>query len=153
MLEAKNISFEIGKKTLLHDTSIFFEEGKFHVIMGANGAGKSTLLKLLAGNGKPSSGKIYFYGKELNSFSSMELATRRAVLSQHYNITFPVTVNEIVQMGRYPYFTTAPGKNDIAVLHKAMELMQVSGFGDRDYNTLCWHRSGMRKKGRASFFC
>ena len=136
MLRAANISFKAGNKILLHDTSIAFAPGKFHVVMGANGAGKSTLLKLLAGDQKPSSGKIYFDNKELEEYSKKELATRRAVLSQHYNITFPITANEIVLMGRYPYFAAAPAHKDLLIRQEAMQLMQVGDFAERDYNTL-----------------
>ena len=56
MIRAEGISFKIGNAWLLKESSVAFEQGKFHVIMGANGAGKSTLLKLLAGDIKPSSG-------------------------------------------------------------------------------------------------
>ncbi|MGN6165801.1 MAG: heme ABC transporter ATP-binding protein [Flavisolibacter sp.] len=136
MLRAANISFKAGNKILLHDTSIHFAPGRFHVVMGANGAGKSTLLKLLAGDQKPSSGKIYFGHKELDQYSKKELATRRAVLSQHYNITFPITANEIVLMGRYPYFTASPTRKDVLIQQEVMQLMQVADFAERDYNTL-----------------
>jgi iron complex transport system ATP-binding protein len=136
MLRTENISFKVDQKYLLHESSIQFEPGKFHVIMGANGAGKSTLLKLLAGDQKPSSGKIDFFGKELNHYSKKELATKRAVLSQHYNITFPISVNDIVLMGRYPYFFNNPSANDLSICKKAMQLMDVVDFSERDYNTL-----------------
>jgi len=104
--------------------------------MGANGAGKSTLLKLLAGDQKPSSGKINLFGRDLNLYSKKELATKRAVLSQHYNISFPILVNDIVLMGRYPYFSNNPSVNDLSICKKAMQLMDVIDLSDRDYNTL-----------------
>lgn len=136
MLRAENISFKVGDKYLLHESSVDFEPGIFHVIMGANGAGKSTLLKLLAGDQKPSSGKIFFDERDLHTYTKKDLATRRAVLSQHYNITFPIIVNDIVMMGRYPYFSSNPGAKDISICKEAMELMNVSEFAERDYNTL-----------------
>jgi iron complex transport system ATP-binding protein len=136
MLKAENISFKVGYKYLLQESTMQFEPGKFHVIMGANGAGKSTLLKLLAGDQKNSSGKIVLFEKELNDYSKKELATKRAVLSQHYNITFPISVNDIVLMGRYPYFSNNPTANDLSICKQAMQLMNVYDLADRDYNTL-----------------
>lgn len=136
MLSAENISFKVDHKYLLQESSVKFESGKFHVIMGANGAGKSTLLKLLAGDQKSSSGRISLFGKELNQYSKKQLATKRAVLSQHYNITFPISVNDIVLMGRYPFFFNSPSANDLSICQKAMQLMDVGDFFDRDYNTL-----------------
>lgn len=136
MLRAEKISFEIEHKYLLQESTIQFGKGLFHVIMGANGAGKSTLLKLLAGDQKSSSGKIFLFEKELSNYSKKELATKRSVLSQHYNITFPILVNDIVLMGRYPYFSTNPTVNDLSICTQAMQLMDVQDLADRDYNTL-----------------
>lgn len=136
MLKAENISFKVDNKYLLHESTIEFERGKFHVIMGANGAGKSTLLKLLAGDQKASSGKISLFGKDINDYSKKELAIKRAVLSQHYNIAFPIAVSDIVLMGRYPYFTNKPIAVDLSVCKQAMQLMDVDDLSERDYNTL-----------------
>lgn len=136
MLSAERISFKVGHKYLLKETSVEFAQGKFHVIMGPNGAGKSTLLKLLAGDEKPSSGKIIFLDKELEHYSKKQLATKRAVLSQNYHITFPISVNDIVSMGRYPYFTNNPSANDFSICKQAMQLMDVYDLRERDYNTL-----------------
>jgi iron complex transport system ATP-binding protein len=136
MLKAESISFKVDSKYLLHESTIAFEQEKFHVIMGANGAGKSTLLKLLAGDQKASSGKISLFGKYLDHYSKKELAIKRAVLSQHYNIAFPITVSDIVLMGRYPYFSNNPTSNDLSICKQSMQLMDVDGLSERDYNTL-----------------
>jgi len=136
MLEATNIEFKVGSKTLLHNTSLSFEANKFHVIMGSNGAGKTTLLRMLAGNIRPFTGEIILDDTPLEKFSSKELAMRRAVLSQHYQITFPINVSDIVMMGRYPYYGNNPSKKDSYIAKTAMQLMQVDEMADRDYNTL-----------------
>lgn len=136
MIRAEGISFRIKNAMLLKETSVEFSAGRFHVVMGANGASKSTLLKLLAGDLKPTSGKIFIEGKELSHLSKMQLATRRAVLSQHYHLAFPISVEELVRMGRYPYFSTQPTAADLSICKKAMQLMDVVHFAERDYTTL-----------------
>jgi iron complex transport system ATP-binding protein len=136
VLNAKKICFKVGDKTLLHQTSVHFSAGGFHVIMGANGAGKSTLLKILSGESKPSSGEVYLDGMDLRGYSKNSLATRRAVLSQHYHLAFPITVEEIVLMGRYPYFATKPSAKDKAVCTEAVKVMDVAHLLQRDYTTL-----------------
>lgn len=136
MLNAKKLSFKVGDKTLLHETSVEFAAGGFHVIMGANGAGKSTLLKILSGESKPSSGEVYLDGTDLRGYSKNRLATRRAVLSQHYHLAFPITVEEIVLMGRYPYFATKPSTKDNTICSEAVKLMDIEHLLQRDYTTL-----------------
>src|SRR5690349_11826784 len=136
MLKAENISFTAGGKHILEEVSLHFEPGLFHVIMGANGAGKSTLLKILAGEAMSPTGKICWNEQPFISAAKKELAKTRAVLSQHYHLTFPVSVNDIVMMGRYPFFDSRPSKKDLDICRKAMELMQVSSLADRDYQTL-----------------
>jgi iron complex transport system ATP-binding protein len=136
MLDATNISFRVDGRNLLEETSLSFEPGLFHVIMGANGAGKSTLLKMLAADQKPATGKILLNDRALNDYSMKELARKRAVLSQHYHISFPISVKEIVLMGRYPYFAGNPSKEDLTIISQAMELMDVNALAERDYNTL-----------------
>lgn len=136
MIIANNVSYKAGAKEILHSTSVSMQPGTFNVIMGANGAGKSTLLKLLAGSIQPVSGSIQLGDKKITEYSNQQLARKRAVLSQHYSIGFPITVEEVVMMGRYPYFSVKPSASDTAICHKTMEQMQVSGFAQRDYNTL-----------------
>jgi len=136
MLSAQGIFFSVHDKNILHDISLRFTPGKFHAIMGQNGSGKSTLLRILAGSEKASSGKVMFNDKLLHHYNERELARQRAVLSQHYHISFPISVHDVVMMGRYPFFKNAPSQKDKDICKQAMQLMQVLDFADRDYNTL-----------------
>ncbi|HSU28737.1 MAG TPA: heme ABC transporter ATP-binding protein [Chitinophagaceae bacterium] len=136
MLRAENISFRVDRKTLLHASSLSFEEGKFHVIMGANGAGKSTLMKLLAGSQPCSTGTVFLNEKSLGQYNREELARERAVLSQHYNISFPISAHDIVMMGRYPFFNNKPRETDRSICEHAIRLVKMEAFAERDFNTL-----------------
>lgn len=136
MLEVKNISCKVKNTYLVHEVSLQLLPGECMVVMGANGAGKSTLLKMIAGALQPSAGSVLFNGKEISTYQREQLARQRAVLSQHYHISFPVTAREVVMMGRYPWFGQAPRTIDEKIVSAAMEEMEVSALANRDYATL-----------------
>ena len=136
MIDVQKVSFSVGKKILVKDVSLQILPGEFVVIMGANGAGKSTLLKMMAGSLHPTAGKIFFKEKEINLYKTEDLAKQRAVLSQHYHISFPMLAREIVMMGRYPYFDHQPKLTDEQLVTACLERMQVQSLANRDYNTL-----------------
>jgi iron complex transport system ATP-binding protein len=136
MLTATNISFHVGHKPLISDVSLGFASGKLHLIIGPNGAGKSTLVKVLARFLHPQTGKVEYEGVNVHQVSEANLAKRRAVLSQAIDIAFPLTVREVVMMGRYPHFGSRPGPLDQKIVNEVMGHMDVTEFSDRDYQTL-----------------
>ena len=89
----------IGGATLVDAIDLRIEAGEMVAIVGPNGAGKSTLLRLLSGDLRPTGGQVRLRQRDLHSYPPRLLAHHRAMLSQHVNVTFPFTVEEIVQMG------------------------------------------------------
>ena len=65
VLRTEHVSKSFGRVTALRDASIRLAKGEVLGLLGDNGAGKSTLLKILTGFHRPTSGKIYFQGKEV----------------------------------------------------------------------------------------
>ena len=65
ILRAEHISKSFGRIRALRDASIRLMKGEVLGLLGDNGAGKSTLMKILTGFHKPSTGKLYFEGKEI----------------------------------------------------------------------------------------
>ena len=64
LLEAKGITKYFGTITALENVDLKVHAGECLGVVGDNGAGKSTLMKVLSGLYKPSSGSLYFQGKE-----------------------------------------------------------------------------------------
>lgn len=106
------------------------------MIVGPNGAGKSTLVKVLARLLRPQVGKVEYEGADVSQTSEAELAKRRAVLSQAIEIAFPLTVREVVMMGRYPHFSGRPGPADERIVDEVMQHFDVTEFERRYYQTL-----------------
>ena len=89
VIEARALSKRAGRATLLDGVSLAVEAGEMVAIIGPNGAGKSTLLRLLSGDLRPSAGEVRLEQRDIRRFTPRELAARRAMLSQHINVTFP----------------------------------------------------------------
>jgi iron complex transport system ATP-binding protein len=136
MLEASNITFRVGNRALISEVSARFAPGSLHLIIGPNGAGKSTLIKVLARLLRPDTGKVKYEGADIHQRSESDLAKRRAVLSQAVEVAFPLTVREVVMMGRYPHFGTRPGPEDEKITDQMMEFFDVMEFSARNYQTL-----------------
>jgi iron complex transport system ATP-binding protein len=136
MLEASNLTFRVGDKALISDVSVSFAPGKLHLLVGPNGAGKSTLIKILARLLRPQSGEVKYEGEDVKGASESQLAKRRAVLSQAVEVAFPLSVREVVLMGRYPHFGGRPGPVDEKITDELMEFFDVTEFSARNYQTL-----------------
>jgi simple sugar transport system ATP-binding protein len=65
VLRTEHVSKSFGAVTALTDVSIHLDKGEVLGLLGDNGAGKSTLMKILTGFHRPSSGKVFFEGTEI----------------------------------------------------------------------------------------
>lgn len=136
MIKLDSIEYVIGSKKLVSDINLNIKDGECLVIMGANGAGKSTLLKIIAGSLKPSKGNVIIDKANIDQLSPNVLAKKRAVLSQHYHLVFPLSVTEVVMMGRYAFYNNNPSKNDHAIVKESLKLMNIEHLSNRIYQTL-----------------
>lgn len=100
-IEVKNVSFSYGRNQVLNDVSFTVKNGEFIGVIGPNGSGKSTLMNLIIGKLKPSSGQIYILGKSAQSFKQKHLIGYVPQRSFSFNISFPASVSEVVEMGLY----------------------------------------------------
>jgi iron complex transport system ATP-binding protein len=136
VLTGSNITFRVGNKVLISDISASFTPGGLHLLVGPNGAGKSTLVKVLARLLRPQTGMVEYEGIDVSQVTEAQLAKRRAVLSQAIEIAFPLTVREVVMMGRYPHFSGRPGQTDERIVDEVMQHFDVAEFEHRYYQTL-----------------
>lgn len=136
MLKTENIHYSIGDKLILNGIDAEFIPGEFNMILGPNGSGKSSFLKIFSGETKATKGSVLYNGQNITDLKKEELAKRRAVMSQEPELSFPLMVEEVVMMGRYPHFTFNPNKKDIDICREVMERMNLVSFKDRNYLTL-----------------
>ena len=132
IIKCENVSVVRGETTILQDVSLQANQGELIAILGPNGAGKSTLLGVLAGDLIPNSGTVNFGGDQISSLTKRELALRRAVLPQQVTVSFPFSVEEVVEMGRGPKQTGA----DQDLIEMAMKRVDVLEMRTRLYRSL-----------------
>jgi iron complex transport system ATP-binding protein len=132
ILEAQAISMVIGGATLVDAIDLCIKAGEMVAIVGPNGAGKSTLLRMLSGDLRPTRGQIRLKERDIHLYAPRLLAHHRAMLSQHVNVTFPFTVEEIVQMGAGERSRAAAQPLVEAALHE----VGLESFRDRQLPTL-----------------
>ncbi|MCP4617482.1 MAG: heme ABC transporter ATP-binding protein [Bradyrhizobium sp.] len=132
ILKAHAVSMTIGSARLVDGVDLEIFGGEMVAIVGPNGAGKSTLLRMLSGDLRPSRGSAELARRDIASYSPRELALRRAMLSQHVHVTFPFTVEEIVEMG-------TGGRNRATsspLVEAALREVGLQRFRDRQLPTL-----------------
>ncbi len=136
MISAEQIKYSVGTKNILNNISVKFLPGTCNLIIGPNGSGKSTLIKLLSGEINNFDGQLSYNGSDIKNLTKLALAASRAVLSQQTELSFPMTVEEVVLLGRNPHFEFNPSKKDIEIVKEVMALLDLNSFTHRNYQTL-----------------
>jgi iron complex transport system ATP-binding protein len=102
-LEARAVCVGYGNELVLKNVDFSINRGQFLALLGPNGSGKTTLLKALLGALVPLRGEILVAGKAVLAYSLRERAKKIAYVSQQPHLDFPLTVWELVSLGRYPH--------------------------------------------------
>lgn len=133
MVELKRAGFQYGEKWVLRDVSLSVDEGEFFGILGPNGSGKSTLLNLIDGIRLPAEGEILLKGFAPGRMPRKDVARLVAVVPQEASWIFPLTVEEVVLMGRSPHRgrLAFESERDLAVARTAMEATDLLGLASR----------------------
>jgi iron complex transport system ATP-binding protein len=128
MLCIKGVSYTYDKKTpVLDSLSLSLKEGQIGVLLGQNGVGKTTLLKLLGGLLNPQSGSALLEEEDLFALKPKERAKKIAYVPQEISFP-PLTVEEVVLLGRLPYFSLFPSKEDFEERDKALRALGLENL-------------------------
>jgi iron complex transport system ATP-binding protein len=136
MVEVRNLTYKAGAKLLVENFSYDFLPGLSYMVCGPNGAGKTTLLKLIALHLKASSGEIFYNGNKVDHKKTAGYAKTRAVLSQNVEIGFPLEVEEVIMMGRYPHFEVNPSSKDRQICDTVIKELNIESLRERNFLTL-----------------
>ena len=132
MLEARNLSVAIGRRTIIDAIDFAAHPGEVTAIIGPNGSGKTTLLRALSCD-LPYGGEVLINGTSLRGMRPAQVAILRAVLPQASQLNFPFTVHEVVRMG---VVAGVGGRDAEELPARALARVELGGFGHRLYADL-----------------
>jgi iron complex transport system ATP-binding protein len=136
VIAASSVSVELDGRPVLTDVSLSVSAGEVLALVGPNGAGKTTLLSVLSGERAPTSGLVEVEGRDIQTFSALELARIRSVLTQDNALSFPFRVGDVIAMGRAPWTRTDDLGRDSAVIAWAAAQADVEHLAHRRFTEL-----------------
>jgi iron complex transport system ATP-binding protein len=129
----------------LSGVSLTANSGALTAVVGPNGSGKSTLVRALIGRVALSRGIVRVDDRDASTIDRAELARDVAVVTQREELAFPVTVDDYVQLGRFPHLGVwkAAGVADRRAIDESIQAAGVTDLRDRRIDALSggeWQR-------------
>ena len=134
-LELRHLTVSYGARPVLWDVDAAFPQAAMSAIVGPNGSGKSTLLRAAMGLVASDAGRATILGHP-----AREAMRRVAYVPQREAVDwdFPITVREVVEMGRYPSagWIRRLARGDRAIVDEALERVGMASFARRQIGQL-----------------
>ena len=142
-IDIQNVTVAYHGKVALHSASLQLKAGTICGLVGMNGAGKSTLFKAIMGFVKPNPGRILINGLPIRQVQKRNLVAY-VPQSEEVDWNFPVSVYDVVMMGRYGYMNLLriPRSIDKQAVRESLERVEMWDLRDRQIGEL----SGGQKK-------
>lgn len=143
-ISVHNVTVRYGDVLALDDVSLELYAGRVCGLVGMNGSGKSTLFKTIMGQIRPDSGTVLVEGGD-PSIARFDGALGYVPQREAIDFDFPVTVGEVVMMGRYGKmgWTRRPSTADYDVVAHALERVELTEYAHRQIGQLS---GGQRKR-------
>ncbi|ELZ27698.1 ABC transporter [Halosimplex carlsbadense 2-9-1] len=102
VIDLRDVAFGYTATPVVEGVSLAVDPGEYIAVVGPNGSGKSTLMQLMLGLLEPDAGRARLFGERADRFDDGE---RLGYVAQHASAAkeMPITVREVVKMGRYPH--------------------------------------------------
>ena len=132
-IHIRHLSVTFNHVPVLEDISLDIREGSYVGILGPNGAGKSTLLKVILGLLTPSQGDIRVFGESPDKLRRTGKLIGYLPQRPLTNPRFPVSVLDVVLMGRYGRIgpVRRPSREDVAIARLNLDRMGILPLADR----------------------
>ncbi len=137
-LSLANVMVARGARDIVLDATATFSSGRLVALLGPNGAGKSTLIRAIAGL-IPARGEIDIGGIPLATLDRKHRARTIAYLPQGHHIHWPLSVRDVVALGRYPHGVNDPARmsaENERIVDEALTRMDIAALAGRTVTTL-----------------
>ena len=128
-----HVSFSYAAIGVFEKANFHVHHGEFVALVGPNGSGKTTALKLLLGLEKPDSGSITLF-EDIQGDGRDKIGYVPQYSGD--DPTFPITVHEVVRMGRLKPLSRKFAKDDEKAVIDAMQFTEVTDLAKRLYSAL-----------------
>jgi zinc/manganese transport system ATP-binding protein/zinc transport system ATP-binding protein len=136
LVELNDVTFGYGAQPVLQDICLHLHPGQFAALVGPSGAGKTSLLKLILGTLRPSRGEICIHGQALNGGPAPQVGYVPQLETVNWN--FPVTVEQVVLMGRTARAGVWPWPNAVTKqkMRDTLDQLDIGDLGKRHIRDL-----------------
>lgn len=128
MIQFKSLSKDFKTKEVLRDISLNIEEGKLVAVIGESGCGKTTLLKMINGLIKPTSGKIFIKGQDIQQLNVIMLRRKVGYVIQQTGLFPHMTVRENIEI-----IPKVQKKDKDEIAKNTLKLMSMVGLSGDEF--------------------
>ncbi|QLY27903.1 ABC transporter ATP-binding protein [Nocardia huaxiensis] len=138
MITVHDVGFDYDGKAVLAEIGLLAENGTTVGLIGPNGSGKSTLLRVIHRALRPRAGSVLIDDTPVTELRGRRLAAHLAVVTQDAPTDAPITVTDMVLLGRSPWASAFQGYSHADYTTAATALARVGArhLADRPFAAL-----------------
>jgi len=137
MLQAANVSVDLGNRQVLTGISVRLPSDSLVGLVGPNGSGKTTMIRCLTGLLAPKIGQVVLNGKPISEHSRQSVAQTISYLPQKAAPAWPISVQNLVALGRLPFGATNLEKEALSdIVQSAIAAVDLSEIPERSVTSL-----------------
>lgn len=142
-LKINNVEFGYTNTPIIKNICMEIAPSEIIIICGPNGAGKTTLVRCINRILKPQKGSILLEGRKMEEMSMIEIARHMGYVPQSSSPVFPLTVFDMVLIGRRPHIGWRCSETDVERVVEILKLMKIEDLALYNFNELS---SGQQQK-------
>jgi len=136
VIETRNLTFSIGRTTILQDVSLTVPKGSIYGFLGPNGAGKTTLIRLLLNLFPVDRQKVFLFGDDVTS-SRIQALKRLGRYVEHPSLYRHLTGEENLRLAQQYYQVSRK---------RVAEVLDIVGMTTYRHRRVKAYSLGMRQR-------